>query len=203
MEPTTTRTVPAYLAELAAGEDAARLRPHGRQLGARVEVDLASVATTDAELAERIVRYLDQVARFRRQRRGDYLAVQVPLLNVTQQDNRSGRVDLADQLDALEGSVLAPLVEVALSADVDITALETLGAPHQLVWHRGPDQRSVYQMTVTGVTDWDRALGGAAGPDEVARQLTITASHAAWRDRRVRRLVAVDVAAIVVVPTPA
>lgn len=194
------RLIPAYLAEIAAGDQSSALARYGREYGDRIEVDLDALEADHPQLVAQIDHYLGKVRQFRRHPAGAYVAVKVPLLEVQQQDNRQGRVDLTDQLDALERSVLATTVDTLLATTLDVDRLEIVGSAHKAHLQQDSRHRTVCQLTVTGVRDWDRALGGAAGPDEVARILTLTASHATWRDRRVRRLAGVRVDAAVLLP---
>lgn len=196
------RLAPTYLAEVAAGDAADLLTPYGRQFGRRVEVDLQLLAADEPGLARHIERYLAQVEAFRRRPSGDYLALQVPLTSARQQDGRDGKVDLTGELEALEGSVIAPVAETLLAGELDLHLLRTLGACHRIEVETPGPARTACHLTVSGTRAWDRLLGGAAGPDEVARLITIEANHARWRDRKVRRLVAVHTSAAVVIPRP-
>jgi hypothetical protein len=53
------------------------------------------------------------------------------------------------------------------------------------------------------MVEWPTALGGPAAPNELHRHVKIVANHAKWRDRKVRRLVRVEVSCDEVWPDPA
>lgn len=122
--------------------------------------------------------------------------VRVPLLDLRQKDSRSLRVDLSAQYEALEH---VPAFEAALGlldASPDWDALAAAGA-----LSREGDRSSLALEVRSPV--WPLELGSAPCPGEQARRVLLEASHAAWRDRRVRRLLRVRVDALQVWPDPA
>lgn len=189
------RTVPYHLAELAAGDVIADF---GVQVGRSVEIDLDALARQHPEAARRAATYAanaDQVT-------GAYLAVAVPLLSVRQTDNAAGRADLTAELEALEASELGDVVVALLARERDTTQVATLGSPYRAEVIRLDDVRTRITLTVEGRRPWSVHLGGAPSPREVARRFTLTTSHAAWRDRRSRRLLTLEAHSIEVVPDP-
>lgn len=122
--------------------------------------------------------------------------VRVPMIDLRQKDSRTARVDLTAQYEAL-GHVppLVPALDL-LDASPDWDGLARIG---DLV--RDGDRSTLVVEARSPV--WPLELGAAPCPGELRREVLLEASHAAWRDRRVRRLVRVCVAAIVVWPDPA
>lgn len=121
--------------------------------------------------------------------------VRVPLLDVRQKDSRTLRVDLAGQFVALEHvPVLRPVLDL-LDASPDWDALALLG-----VLERDGDRSALTLEARSPI--WPLELGAAACPGELRRSVRIEASHAGWRDRRVRRLLRVSVDSLQVWPDP-
>lgn len=122
--------------------------------------------------------------------------VRVPMLDLRQKDSRTSRIDLTAQYEAL-GHVppLVPALDL-LDASPDWDELARLG---DLV--RDADRSTLMVGARSPV--WPLELGAAPCPGELRREVLLEASHAAWRDRRVRRLVRVRVDAIEVWPDPA
>lgn len=121
--------------------------------------------------------------------------VRVPLLDVRQKDSRTLRVDLAGQFVALEHvPVLRPALDL-LDASPDWDALGRLGALER------EGDRSALTLEVRSPL-WPLELGAAPCPGELRRLVRLEASHAGWRDRRVRRLLRVRVDALQVWPDP-
>jgi hypothetical protein len=194
------RTVPYHLAELAAGPaEATTVASYGVQVGRSVEIDLDTLATDHPDLAATITSYATTAEG---PVTGAYLAVAVPLVSVRQTDNAAGRSDLVAELDALEASELGDVVAVLLGRDLDPDAVCVAGAPYQVSHEPSGADRASTTLVVAGRRPWSTHLGGAPSGREVARRFTLHTSHAAWRDRRSRRLVALDIHAIEVLPDP-
>jgi hypothetical protein len=190
------RTVPYHLAELAVGD---LIAGYGVKIGRSVEIDLDALRRDHPHAATQVASYAEQADDLT----GDYLAVAVPLVTVRQTDNAAGRSDLVAELEALEASELSDVVVAALSREPDAETIATLGAPHRVSYETVGDDRTRIVLTVAGHRPWSTHLGGAPTSREVARRFTLTTSHAAWRDRRSRRLLTLDVHAIELVPDPA
>lgn len=122
--------------------------------------------------------------------------VRVPLIDVRQKDSRTLRVDLAGQFVALEHvPVLRPALDL-LDASPDWDVLARLGTLER------DGDRSSLTLEVRSPL-WPLELGAAPCPGELRRSVRLEASHAGWRDRRVRRLLRVRVDALQVWPDPA
>lgn len=183
----------AVLTELGLVERARALELAGCvvQLGLRPELDVAQVAArAGRDLAELLTEYWHQTRRFHALRRRGQAAglecvvVRRRLGSWRQETGRTKR-DLTAQLDALER--LGPGVTAQLAALLDGSHAEGTEAQLELV---------VLACTL------DPALGGMATPCEQRRVVTLTARYAGWRDRRVRRLAAVEAYADEVWPAP-
>jgi len=122
--------------------------------------------------------------------------VRVPLLDLRQKDSRTVRVDLSAQYEAIEHvAALRPVLGL-LDADPDWASLAGLG-----VLERSGDRAELIVEVRSPL--WPLELGGAPCPGELRRCVRLEASHAAWRDRRVRRLVRVRLDALQAWPDPA
>ena len=121
--------------------------------------------------------------------------VRVPLIDVRQKDSRTVRVDLSAQFEALEHvPALRPALAL-LDTDPSWEALGSLG-----VLERDGDRSSLLLEVRSPL--WPLELGAAPCPGELRRSVLLEASHAGWRDRRVRRLLRVRVDALQVWPDP-
>ena len=211
----TMRTVPGYIATLLNTQPviqasiSSSIEKSGRLVGARTELDLDSLsASTNESVVEAVLAYHSQCLDFQ-----DYLiarksgyknenrpAMQIrrPLTKTIQLDRKGGRKDLTLEMDALsEVPVLGQFVLALLDSkssskrQPELDRLTTaLGAKVENL----PDNKTVAIVAIpTGDHPWGVELGGAATPGEVSRVFTVTTSHAAWRDRRVRRLLSVEI----------
>lgn len=120
----------------------------------------------------------------------------VDLLDVRQREVAGSKLDLPDELAALG---LMPgvrdVVDIMTSPTVDVDALEDLAAAFD--GHvRTDGSLTEVVLRVTSAQPWPDALAGPADSSERGRILTLTARHAGWRDRRVRRLTGVRVQAV-------
>lgn len=201
-------TVPAAVADLAV--DAGLLSAEqavqcGRTVGERVELDLGLLHSSNPDAARWCGQYWDTCQRFwddlaDGHRDGAWVMTERTLVDVAQRDSSDhGRQDLRDELAALETiGPLAAIVDAVCGADVDETTLNI----HTSDWTRDGAVTTVRcRLDRQGL--WPAALGGMPSSGEIARIVTLTVRHAAWRDRKVRRLVAVHVAAVELWPDPA
>jgi hypothetical protein len=198
------RTTPSTIAQIAIAAGVAPVECFtgcGRRVGDRVEVDLDEVARRDETVARWAENYFESARRLWAHLKeqpisGEVLAVRRPLVKVHQSDSkRDGRADLRDELAGLEqyGGFHA-LLDALLGPEVSRTDLEEAAG----AWQREIDisgSRVQVKLWVCDPVAWSDAVGGPAGPGEVARIFTLVAQHAPWRDRRVRRLVALNVEA--------
>lgn len=191
-------TVPAAMAAFLLAEHPERrraLRECGRVVGTRVEVDLDAVRWRDPQAAAACEHYMQRNQEMWRALAAGtarpYVQTRRTLARHRQSTTKGAKTDLREVFAELQSfEPLASLLETstgpqqtsrqelrALGADhvalaADSTLLRVDLEPHQLL----PD-----------------SLGGAPTYSEVGRHITVTARHAPWRDRRVRRLAAVDV----------
>jgi hypothetical protein len=168
-------------------------------LGNRVEVDLAVVTEVLGEqLAEDLYSGYRSCAAFNGRCVPEGLEtvrMQRVLTVANQRTSKQNRADLEDELEALEriGGV-GVVVDELLGAEPDWEALAVSGSPFYLrVRHDG--DFVVTTLAIDAAIDWVPVLGGPASTGEVRRWLEISSNYAAWRDRRVRRLVRLCVTA--------
>jgi len=200
--PLGTRTVPRVVLDLVEPDPAVRAAAGSaaRQLGAALEFDVAVLDTVADGLGRRCEEFFRATrALWQVLDAGDppvgAVRVRVPLLDVRQKDSKTARVDLSGQLTALERlPVTRPLLDLLESAP-DWDALGRLGALER------DGDRSALTVSLRAPL-WPLELGGPASPGEVDRELRLEGSHAAWRDRRARRLVRVRVDASEIWPDP-
>lgn len=185
------RTVPLTAAALCLGDEDL-VKACAVRLGERVEVSIPAVAERGGEAAaSRLTRYWDAARRLWATGEGQAVIVRRTLVQAAQRDVKDGRVELSAELAALEmipeGSELVESL---------------LGPRMQFV---GPCEENGNETTVVvskRMPEWPTALGGPAGPNEVQRHVKIVANHAKWRDRKVRRLVRVEVSCDELWPDP-
>jgi hypothetical protein len=167
------------------------------QLGAALEFDIAVLDAVLPGLGSRAVDF------FRAARElwsnpavsQPSVTVRVPLIDVRQIDSRAQRKDLTEQLAALERlAALRPALAL-LDSSPDWDALAQMG-----VLDRSSDRSSI-RLTLSAPI-WPLELGGTPSPGELHREVVLEASHAAWRDRRARRLLRVTVSAYELWPDP-
>lgn len=170
----------------------------------RPYLDLTSV---DPEDAVAIVRYYETTQRFWRRlaqglEPGPYMAGERLLVDARQQSGHGARkVDLRDIYESLRHiPIVSEVVNVMLGDPVDPRALKEIGR-HLHIAVDDTGDRTVVDMYVEQ-QGFDDVLGGPPAPGEVRRHLHIEARRAAWRDRRVRRLVKVQVWAEELWPDP-
>jgi len=88
------------------------------------------------------------------------------------------------------------VIDALLGAAVDETTLRTLGE------FSTDGVRSSAEVRVEGWREWPEALGGAASANEIERVFVLSANHAGWRDRMVRRLTRLDVYGVELLANP-
>lgn len=183
----------------------------GRQVGVRVEVDLNAVEALSTRLAHVLTVYDAHARAFWRALQtgtaagAAYTLVRRTLMTHVQSTAKKDRRDLVEVYEALTGvAVLSDIVDELTAAEPDLDALAGLldaaGGGQVLPAEAGAVAVQVLLDPNGALPD---VLGGVRMPGEVRRVLTLTARHAAWRDRRVRRLARVEVAADEMWPDPA
>lgn len=200
-------TVPLVTAQLAATAGWGPAEVPTVEVGGSREVYLPELP---AGQARRLRGYWDRCRQFWNDARtgaarGPWVAVHRPLLSAVQTDSKAaGRRDLRPQLEALESVPgLLPLLDEALSAEPDAAKLAALAELMAGTVEVTPGQVRVQVRLTADAATWSTDLGGPASAGEVARLVHLTTRQAAWRDRRVRRLSAVEVTAEEVWPDPA
>lgn len=202
MDQTRQATRPACVPEVAAAvlesqgvEVAAwrRCRATTEQHPAAREVDLHRLAQTEPQAAQTLAEWwLDCQAFWDALRAGrwagPYVQVRRPLARASIGDRR----DMRRELDALES--LAPLHALVREATTSAPDWGLVDAHAKLADGGSDPERGLVWATVVGGERWPGLLGGAGMPGLLARFVTVGTTHAAWRDRRGRRLtfVAVD-----------
>ena len=209
------RTVPGYIAILLSTQPvieasiSKELESSGRLVGLRAELDLDKLAAaTNEQIAGAVLDYHRKCLEFQEYlgaRQAGYKnenrpAIQIrrPLFTAVQIDRKEGRKDLKAEMDALlEVNVLGDFVSALLDSKTSEKRqpeLDRLGAALDVEIQELPDNKTVATISIpSGQHPWSAELGGAATPGEVNRTFVITTSHATWRDRRVRRLLSVEV----------
>lgn len=110
-------------------------------------------------------------------------------------DEKGARHDLASRLESAKSipgmeHVLRTLLDKELSQE---NLLEAVSPWRGVVVQSEPwTQVTLYIDKAEG---WQSDWGGPSAPNEIRRVVTLVANHAAWRDRRGRRLVEVLVEA--------
>jgi hypothetical protein len=152
--------------------------------GSHGEIALGDLeAAKGAEFAELMQDYWARTQALWREASGEGVIVRRPVLRARQTDGKEGRLDLAVELDAL---ALIPLGEAMCGALLDAeTHLEGLDTTQQ-------GAVTTLRFSVRS-HEWPDALGGPPSPGEITRHIELSANHAKWRDRRLRRLCAVAV----------
>lgn len=184
------RLVPVEVALVALpAPTARRLAPALVRLGSRVEVDLERL---DGDLRDAVASYL-RVLRAARPG-GPQVSLDVTLVDVRQSTSKEAPRDLSGELEALSAvQALRPLLLLLDASPPDaVPGVRVDRTPAGLL--RG----SVRASSAL----WPAELGGPPSPREVSRLVRVTASHARWRDRRLRRLVRVEAVSRQAWPSP-
>jgi hypothetical protein len=126
---------------------------------------------------------------------GDAVIVRVPLLDLRQVDSKAARIDLVAQAQSLEDMPETRDAGSILDAKPRWSKLRTLGTLSRT------KDRATLMFTVSS-RRWPLELGGPGCPGELRREILLEVSHAAWRDRRSRRLVRFAACAVEVWPDP-
>lgn len=193
-------TVPAAAAALLFAPIGAPVAA-GRALGARAEVDVH--AWLGAPQGQMALDYLAAARRLWARRPGPAVTVRQELSRAVQVTGKVGRCDLDLHLRELaQVPGLGTVASMATAEQVDVGALEELLDALGGSMEAGEGALSVRVPFVAapGSPAW---LGGAALPGELRRVAELSVRHAAWRDRRVRRLAAVRVVSEQLWPDPA
>jgi hypothetical protein len=195
-----TRTVPALAAAIVCTEKTERdlVTSCGVRVGAAVEIDLDRVAQSNPELAACLENYWASCNELWDRFAGgdiglDAVDVRRLLRSVAQTDSRQGRKDLNAEVDEiLSLAVVGPLVKEILGSNPDFDSIVARGGSVGMSIEANADTHTV-RFTLPARRPWSNELGGTASRGEWERVFTLRVSHAAWRDRRVRRLMSLHV----------
>jgi len=204
------KLLPARYANLVLGNDwlsrseLAEMAARGVRVGSHVEID---VDLAPDYVREALVAYAEanqQVARSLESGEtiGPWVVVSTPIYVATQQagTKSKNRGDLVGELAGLrEMTDVSDIAEALLASSVNQELLASRGVE----FIECADARTVLRVRIEGRRDWPVSLGGAASPNEIERYVTLSANHASWRDRMVRRLTRVDVVAVELLADPA
>jgi hypothetical protein len=197
-----TGLVPTWVLDILLGEwrndpSYACLVAATRRVGHRLEVDMKAPGI-GSDLCEAAEGYLSGDRLFAhdllsRTPLGPWVATRRGLGTWRQGGGKGkGRGDLTPQYEAL--SRHRELSDVAQALLGPVVAFDRLAALSSATSTQ--DGITVAQVGIEGYREWEAALGGGAWAQEIEREFTLTANHAGWRDRQVRRLVEVSVWAI-------
>ena len=169
----------------------------GRRAGNR---DVIDTQLLDDAAAAALDRYWGQCQRLWQDARdakplagSGWVMTRRRVVQVRQSTAKGAKTDLTAELDALEGSPgVAQLITAATEKEPDLGALRSLAKAAGGLLTVHPDRLEVF-VDLPGALLYPAALGGPAWPGEMRRTVHLELRHAAWRDRRVRRLAGVSV----------
>lgn len=206
-------TVPSFAAGVLLSSEPELLEaltPYGRKVGEAVELDLVAVGERGGEaglaLGSLLARYVWQCRSFwagwsHGQAAGRYVRVRRLLAEAVQRSTKSCKQDLALELDALmELAGVGDLIEELTGPEPDFESLSGRFSTFGSLTRDGT--RTTVTLALEGIDAWPQCLGGAPSAGELRRLLTVQVMHAAWRDRRNRRVTRVRVEADEVWPEP-
>lgn len=150
----------------------------------------------DGEYARQDRRFQHRVARGIEP--GPWVCIERDLIDESQVPSGAQRRDLGEAYAAaMDTPELRRVLSCALAREV---SLEDLSAVATVLEHHG--EGSVCTVVVEGARSWPAVLGGDAIPGEIERVFTVHVRRAPWRDRAVRRLARLQVAAVEIHPDP-
>lgn len=178
-------------------------------MGNRVELDLDMLSKkTSPEIADAVLAYHTTCLEFQeylaaratgyRNEARPSITIRRPLMKVTQIDRKDSRKDLSNEIDELAKiAIVGEFVSTLLDTKTSKTRtekLERLSTALGATVEQIDENKTVATFAIASPNHiWPEILGGAATPGEVNRVFTLTANHAAWRDRRVRRLQTLEI----------
>jgi hypothetical protein len=203
---TTSTSVPAFVVRLL-DPDFTGWDSVGVRVGGNIEADVDALDAINPGLGARAGAYWERCRDFwdtyaAGHAAGHAVRIDRRVAYSRQSDTRNGRVDLTGELAALEAlPLLGPLVTELTGASPSRGDLDSRYAPLIVTTTTNGDE-TVVTAEFPARQDFPSALGGPHSRGELARRFRLTVNHAKWRDRRVRRLVCVDVEAIEIWPDP-
>lgn len=161
------------------------------RLGDRFEVELDAVESPDTKAA-----LLSYWTLCTSGQVSETVVVRRTVRHAMQDTSRDARRDLSSELAALdEHPFLHGVVDLLCAANPDVDALRLAAASHAgSVVIREND--TIVSVLLPGILELGEPLGGIGDDRELARVVTLRAKHAAWRDRRARRLAEVTVESV-------
>lgn len=122
---------------------------------------------------------------------GPWIAIRRTLARYDQQTGTGTKADLDAQYHAMaDHPELGPVVHDACAKTLDLDRLAGYGCD---IWVGDDGASAAIQVVVEGSRDWPDELGGPGRQGEIERHFVLWVRQAPWRDRRVRRLVRVDI----------
>jgi hypothetical protein len=175
-------------------------------VGSKNEIDLEYLHTVYPEIASSISRYwirsLDlwesydkqlPNTSYKKSRRNIYYNKMI--------DSKTQRTDLRFEIKLLSAiPVAGTMIKELLSANPDISNLESKYSALNLQLRKNKDASSNISFTLPANKPWPVLLGGNPFPGEVEREFNLKVSWAPWRDRRNRRLVDLSIEAMEIWP---
>ena len=160
------------------------------------ELSLEKLEKVDPEFASQLQNYwlsvrafLDNLARGIQP--SEYLTTLRSLTLRTQVTSKGSKSDLIKELSALEKlEAIAPLLEHILAQAPDGAVENPLVKTEQI-----DSDCYLYTFTLPGQNNYPTILGGLASRAEIARVFILKVSYAKWRDRRVRKIISLEVLA--------
>lgn len=132
---------------------------------------------------------------------GPYMATRRILAADRQRDN----ADLSEVYEeALELPVVGRGLDTALESEPELRAVDAIAAAcgGEAVESQPGEMELSFYVDTAEQWVWGASLGGRPGPGEAVREVRFWVRHAKWRDRKVRRLTRVEVAAHELWPQP-
>lgn len=166
----------------------------------RSRLDRGRFAELEPQAAEKLEKFMEESRRvLRAHRNGEggvpFSILEVELYQDQQRDDKAGRRDLLEVLNSgFDTPHLGEILQEATGSSPDWSVVEKLSSSWAGTILRDGTRTSLV-MKVPNARGWSIFWGGAPAENEVRRRVEIEFNHAAWRDRRVRRLVAVRVVA--------
>lgn len=171
--------------------------------GNRFEVDLTACPP---ETAVELAQWFDTVKQYWRTGGPDHTPpglITERIIASYREQHTDDRTTLSEVLAVLTGlPEFGPLIHQLTSADPDFEDLTTQVVSRGGALHRN-GTRTTVSIPIPTTQVWPASLGGMPTIGQVQRRLTCEINHAAWRQRRARRLTSVEVVVTDAWPQPA
>lgn len=197
-------TVPAAAAAvLVAGDLGLRdaLAGHLVLVGVRPEVDLDSLACDAPVLSDSLKSWWAATQdMWSLATEGEvapgagWVQTQRVLVSDRQSTAKGNKRDLVEAQAAIRDTVACPLLDAATEAEPDVATCKAmaagLGGSFDMDEAAGT---ALLRFRLLDAVSYPDALGGPVWATELSREVTVTLNYAAWRTRRLRRIVNVEV----------